>query len=143
MIVQITCAKVGHRQTNPKKTPLHSYMNRAAFRRVQNILFRIESMNCAEHTRKLLDMVYRTGAPRFSDLDPLQARRSFEKLHHAFGFERMPVASVVDVPILPGLTMTGMAGAPQQSMLSRQQLSCGTMRSSTRSWPISPPSIGV
>jgi acetyl esterase len=74
-------------------------MNRAAFRRVQNILFRIESMNCAEHTRKLLDMVYRTGAPRFSDLDPLQARRSFEKLHHAFGFERMPVASVVDVPI--------------------------------------------
>lgn len=38
MIVQITCAKVGHRQTNPKKTPLHSYMNRAAFRRVQNML---------------------------------------------------------------------------------------------------------
>ena len=38
MIVQITCAKVGHRQTNPKKRRSIQTMNRAAFRRVQNML---------------------------------------------------------------------------------------------------------
>ncbi len=47
----------------------------------------------------LLDMVYRVGAPRFSDLDHHQARRSFEKLAFAFRPDVPPVASVTDVPI--------------------------------------------
>lgn len=50
----------------------------------------------------LLDMIYRVGAPRFHELDTHQARRSFEKLQGAFGVDKLPVASVTEVPIPVG-----------------------------------------
>lgn len=51
------------------------------------------------HTQRLIAKVYRTGAPRFADLTVMQARKSFQTLHHHFGFEPVAMASVQDIPL--------------------------------------------
>lgn len=56
-------------------------------------------MPLAPEARKLLDMVYRTGAPRFHELSVGQARHASEKMYFAFRPEAPAVSSVVDVPI--------------------------------------------
>lgn len=58
-----------------------------------------DSMALTDKARTLLEMVYRVGAPRFHELTVGQARHSFEKLQFAFGGERVPVASVTEVPM--------------------------------------------
>lgn len=56
-------------------------------------------MPLTDKARTLLEMVYRVGAPRFHELSVAQARHSFEKLQFAFGGERVPVASITEVPM--------------------------------------------
>lgn len=52
--------------------------------------------------QRLLEMVYRVGAPRFHELSVEQARHSFEKLVYAFRPVVPAVASTLEVPIPRG-----------------------------------------
>lgn len=56
-------------------------------------------MPLTPQAQSLLDMAYRVGAPRFHDLSPEQARRSFQKLQYAFRPDPPAVASVTEVPM--------------------------------------------